>query len=110
VTSGTPTVASPPALKSLYLSYSAQDSIVLDTTQANLAANFAARTSYYYHLEPFGFRDMQPAITSDPITFLPVFDLDDGVAIDDGGELINNAQANETFSILFQVSDGSANH
>ena len=101
-----PPVAAPPALKSVSLDYTAVDNISFG------AGNFNNRTNYFYHLEPFGYREMNPAITSDAINLLPVFNLDDATANDDGGELwigLSNALPDETFSILFEVSDGSAN-
>jgi len=102
-------VATPPAVKSVYLSYSAEDNLLF----TNTAAAFNARTNYYYQVEPFGYREMHPFITTDaPLTVLPLFNLDDGSANDNGGELwigLANALADETFSVLFQVSEGSAN-
>lgn len=110
-TSTTPAVSppSPPVAKSISLSYTAEESILFNET---IDEDFDQRTHFYYHVEPFGFREMHPFITTDALNFLPVFNLDDGIATDNGGELwigLNNAQGGETFSILFQVSDGSAN-
>ncbi|MDN5289510.1 MAG: Baseplate J-like protein [Mucilaginibacter sp.] len=99
-------VPDPPVLKSISVTYSAQDNIDFSKT------NFDERGNFFYHLEPFGFREMHPASTSDALTVLPVFNLEDGVATDNGGELwigLSNALPDETFSILFQVSEGSAN-
>src|SRR5690606_35510925 len=62
--------------------------------------------------EPFGFREMHPFLTTDAFNFLPVFNLEDGIAKDDGGELwigLSKAGASQTFSILFQVADGTSN-
>jgi hypothetical protein len=102
-------VATPPALKSIYLSYSAEDNLLF----TNNAAGFNSRSNYYYQIEPFGYREVHPFITTDsPLTVLPVFNLDDGNINDNGGELwvgLANALADETFSVLFQVSEGSAN-
>ncbi|WP_259070963.1 baseplate J/gp47 family protein [Mucilaginibacter sp. X4EP1] len=102
-------VATPPAIKSVYLSYSAEDNLLF----TNTAAAFNTRTNYYYQVEPFGYREMHPFITTDAaLTVLPLFNLDDGSANDNGGELwigLANALADETFSVLFQVSEGSAN-
>lgn len=98
-------IAAPPAIKSISLSYTAADNLLFN--------DFNDRDNFYYHVEPFGYREMHPAITTDaPLTFLPVFDLDDNNGADNGGELwigLTNAQADETFSVLFEVSDGSAN-
>lgn len=106
VNTGPSTAAPAPALKSLTLSYTAVDNISFST------ADFDNRSNYFYHLEPFGYREMHPAITADHINLLPVFNLDDTTVNDDGGELwigLSNAKPDETFSVLFQVSDGSAN-
>lgn len=109
VSKATPPVATPPALKLVTITYTAEDNIVF----TNTAAAFNARTNFFYHIEPFGYREMHPFITTDtPLTFLPVFNLDDGSTNDNGGELwigLANALADETFSVLFEVSDGSAN-
>jgi hypothetical protein len=97
-----------PALKSVSISYTAEDNFLFTGT----AAAFNARTNFYYHVEPFGYREMHPFITTDALTFLPVFNLDDGNAADNGGELwigLASALPDETFSVLFEVSDGSAN-
>jgi hypothetical protein len=99
----------PPVAKSISIDYTALESI---TFNEPTVAVFAVRSNFYYHIEPFGFREMSPYLTSDPLTLLPVFDLDDGVPKDDGGELwigLSNAVPGETYSFLFQVSDGTAN-
>jgi len=109
---GTPPVVSPPptpVIKSLTLSYSARETMLFDE---NNSTTFAARNNFFYHLEPFGFREVHPFITPDALSLAPVFNLDDGVANDDGGELwigLNNAQGDATYSILLQVADGTAN-
>jgi hypothetical protein len=109
-----PAVAAPPALKSISISYEAEDNLLFSDTPAA----FSARNNFYYHMEPFGYREMHPQILKGaPLTFLPTFDLDNGKANtpttnNNGGELwigLANALPDETFSILFQVSDGSAN-
>lgn len=95
-----------PVLKSINVKYTAEDSVVFSNT------DFTDRSNFFYHLEPFGYREMHPAITTDALTLLPVFNVEDGIPTDDGGELwigLINAKADETFSVLFQVSDGSAN-
>jgi hypothetical protein len=109
VQKGTMPVPDPPVLKNITIAYSAQDVIALNDSSATLFNN---RSSYYYHIEPFGYREMQPNITTDAVTFLPVFNVDDSKSNDDGGELwigLASAAPDETFSILFQVSDGTAN-
>lgn len=109
---GTPPVVSPPptpVMKSITVSYSAHEFILFNETSV---ASFNKRTNLFYHLEPFGFREMHPFITGDALSLAPVFNLDDGNAKGDGGELwigLNNAKADETYSILLQVADGTAN-
>ena len=110
-------VATPPALKSISITYTAEDNFLF----TNTAIGFNTRSNFYYHVEPFGYREMHPFITSDPLNFLPVFNLDDGKTPvvnngestnENGGELwigLANALPDETFSILFEVSEGSAN-
>jgi len=94
---------------SVIINYSAETTIDFKNTTD---AAFIHREGLYYHLEPFGSRELHPGLTDDAITFLPVFNLDNGVAKDNGGELwigLKDASADETLSILFQVSDGSSN-
>jgi len=102
-------VATPPAIKSISITYSAEDRFLFTDT----AAAFDARSNFYYHIEPFGYREMHPFISTDaPLTFLPLFNLDDGNINDNGGELwigLAAALPDETFPVLFEVSDGSAN-
>jgi hypothetical protein len=102
-------VPTPPAIKSISITYTAEDNLLF----SDAAGAFDARSNFYYHLEPFGYREMHPVITTDaPLTLLPLFNLDDGNAGDNGGELwmgLSNALPDETFSVLFEVSDGSAN-
>ncbi len=107
-----PDVATPPhpIAKTLSVNYTGADTINLNT---NTAAQYNARTNYFYHVEPFGFREIHPnIIAKDPLTLLPTFNLTPVVSGNDGGELwvgLSNALPDETFSVLFQVSDGSAN-
>lgn len=73
---------------------------------------FESSNSYFYHTEPFGLRKMHPFITDDAITFLPVFNLDNGQPKQTGGELwigLKDAFPAATLTILLQVSDGSSN-
>lgn len=100
---------SAPVIKSIYLDYTAKETIAFNE---NTTTAFANRTAFYYHLEPFGFREMHPFLTADGLSFLPVFNLDNGISKDDGGELwigLKNAAATSTYSILFQVADGTSN-
>ena len=111
-TINTPAIQGPPApplAKSLSIDYTATETI---TFSENTAGAFSDRKNFYYHLEPFGFRELHPFSTDNALSFLPVFDLDKGVANDNGGELwigLNSALPGQTFSILFQVSEGSSN-
>ncbi|HWB25757.1 MAG TPA: hypothetical protein VG738_09770 [Chitinophagaceae bacterium] len=111
-TVGSPPVVSPPAtpvIKSFSISYAARETIFFSE---NSTALFNGRTNFYYHIEPFGYREVHPFITADALSFLPVFNVKDVVSGDDGGELwigLNNAGADSTYSLLFQVADGTAN-
>jgi hypothetical protein len=91
------------------LDYNATDTILFNESDA---AGFAGRRNLFYQLEPFGTREMHPYLTTDALTLLPVFNLDDGVASDNGGELwigVDSAVPGELITILFQVVDGTAN-
>lgn len=99
---------SPPVARSISLSYSAGTTISFNET----AANFSSRKALFYHLEPFGFREMHPLLSSDAQSLLPVFELDSGKPTDNGGELwigLKEALPEQTYSLLFEVSDGTAN-
>jgi len=111
------------------LTYTAIDAISLTDT----AAGFGARDNFFYHLEPFGFREMHPFLfdtldaadllaPDNTMHLLPCFHLDNGAtgpadtggpaSPDNGGELwigLNNPIAGTVQSMLFQVSDGSSN-
>lgn len=109
VSSNTVSVPPSPVAKSISVTYTAQEKIFFTEITADA---FTLHTNFFYHIEPFGFREMHPFITNDALTFLPVFDIDDNISNDDGGELwmgLNNANADETFSLLFEVADGTAN-
>jgi len=112
------TPATPPAspvATAVSISYEASDELLLDTAQATVD-KYNARQYFFYHMEPFGFREMHPYlikdVATDSLNLLPVFNLDDDKTTDNGGELwigLNNTLPGETHSILFQVSEGSAN-
>jgi baseplate J-like protein len=141
---GTPTPMVPsPVADSISLGYSAE-TIFLDSTAGNPLLNpgnkkynpeedFNTRQNYFYHIEPFGFREIHPYLMpvpsatnptapDDQLNFLPVFNLDNLIGStadtgtadspDNGGELwigLSGAIPGETHSILFQVSEGSSN-
>ncbi|MCX6250198.1 MAG: hypothetical protein NTX61_05540 [Bacteroidetes bacterium] len=109
-----------PVASSLDVSYTAAEKIVFPATSRGKKKYFKidSRSDFFYHVEPFGFRAMSPSLTEEPIRLLPVFNVDDGnpaghiKAGHDGGELwIGLAQASpgDTFSLLFQVAEGTAN-
>jgi hypothetical protein len=106
-TTPAPKLASPaPQLTAngITVTYTAHDSI-------DFAANDSDRT-FYYHTEPFGLRRMDSALTTDAITLLPVFNMDNGLPQGTGGELwiaLQDAFPDEVLSVLFEVSDGSSN-
>ncbi|MEO7046566.1 MAG: hypothetical protein ABI091_14745, partial [Ferruginibacter sp.] len=129
----TPTPVPPsPTVDSVYLSYNAMVSF-LDATQ-NTEQDFESRLDFFYHIEPFGFREIHPYLLAIPVTLntslrdnmlhvLPVFNLDNDAsgdpsdngstsAPDNEGELwigLSGTKPGETHSILFQVSEGSSN-
>jgi len=109
---GSPPVVSPPptpVMKAITITYTARESILFNES---VAASFNARTNFFYHLEPFGYREMHPFITPDALSLTPVFNLDDGSAKGDGGELwiaLGNAASDSTYALLLQVADGTAN-
>lgn len=100
---------SSPLASSVTLTYTATETIPFSETSQ---AAYDARAHFYFHIEPFGFREMHPFITNDNLSFLPVFNVDDGINKDNGGELwigFKDASADKTYSVLFEVSEGSAN-
>lgn len=124
-----PTPVAPTIIaQSISIDYSATETIDLSTT-----GNFNTRSDFFYHIEPFGFREMHPflftglsqkdaTLQDNQIHVLPVFDMDNDAqessdngtisAYDNEGELwfgLNNTTPGETHSILFQVSEGSSN-
>ncbi len=116
--------------QSMSIHYSAKETIDLTSADAN---DFVKRTDFFYHIEPFGFREMHPYLLSIPGTIdtslrdnvlhvLPVFDLDnDSQDSSDTGKIsghnnegelwigLSNTKPGEAQSILFQVSEGSSN-
>ncbi len=124
-----------PTVNSLTIDYIASETITLNqsVTAPGLAVTFSKRTQFFYHLEPFGFREMHPFLFTIPaetdtslpdnkINALPVFNIDNDtlsasdkgtvISPDNGGELwigLAGAVPGETHSILFEVSEGSSN-
>lgn len=99
----------PPVARSVSIDYTAKETILFNE---NSAAAFAGRKNSFYHIEPFGFRELHPFATDDALNFLPVFNLDDGQPKHDGGELwlaLNSALPGQSISMLFQLADGSSN-
>ncbi len=94
---------------SISITYTAKTNIDLtDDSQAS----FNNSTAFYYHVEPFGSREMHPFLTNDAMSFLPVFNLDNNPTSSDSGELwigLADAFAQETITVLFEVSEGSSN-
>lgn len=125
-TTTTYTVSSTPAMppvmpfiSGIYMNYEANGSLPLDGTQAAPDV-FDERQYFFYHIEPFGFREMHPYLANqvpetdkpDVMNLVPIFNLDDSNDKDNGGELwigLANTLPAETQSILFQVSEGTAN-
>lgn len=128
----TPPPAQPsPVVNALYLSYDARTTFLSQSIDEK--KDFNNRQNFFYHIEPFGFREMHPFLFSIPpetdtslienqLTILPVFNLDNGSQSnadkgqsadpDNGGELwigITGSQQGETQSVLFEVFEGSSN-
>ena len=132
----TVTPPSPPPAQRLIIAqlmtvtYSAYEEIMF--TESTLE-DFGKRGSFFYHIEPFGFREMHPFLFTLPVEtnpslgdnilhLFPVFNMDNEAADssdvgnvsghNNEGELwigLNNTKPGEAHSILFQVSQGSSN-
>lgn len=90
-----------PQFKSLFLEYKAISEIKLDMSDQK---NFNDRQEHFFHLHPFGHREVHPFLNSEEMTLLP--------PIHHEGQLfigLKNAQPRQTISVLFQVAEGSAN-
>jgi hypothetical protein len=125
----------PPAVQlmsaqSMTVGYSAYKKIAFDQSSPD---QFNRRSDFFYHIEPFGFREMHPFLLKIPIEtdatlsdnimhLLPVFNMDNDLSdsSDNGslsghnneGELwigLSSPKTGETHSVLFQVSEGSSN-
>ena len=126
-----PPVPPAPVANAISMDYTSSVSFLSDTASSKM--DYDSRQHFFYHVEPFGFRELHPWLMNLPkendsslednqVNFLPVFTLDnlkgstadDGTTIspDNGGELwigLQNAIPGETHSILFEVSEGSSN-
>ncbi|HTA26579.1 MAG TPA: hypothetical protein VK809_02240, partial [Bacteroidia bacterium] len=128
ITASAPLPSAAPTIRSITLDYSTGVMIMFDER----GSAFANRQQFFYHIEPFGFREMHPYLflalndsdLNEPdnnMHFLPVFNLDNDKNVLDtgkanstnnGGELwigLTGALPGETHSILFEVSEGSSN-
>jgi len=116
--------------QSMSIHYSAKETIDLTSADAD---DFVKRTDFFYHVEPFGFREMHPYLLTIPGTIdtsrrdnvlhvLPVFDLEnDSQDSSDTGRISGHNNEGELWiglsdtkpggaqSILFQASEGSSN-
>ena len=98
----------PPVAKSVSVLYAARSVIPFNATSTSSETLQPA----FYHLEPFGYRKMQTESAVGTLSLLPQFELDNGAPTGDGGELwigLKDAAPAQTFSLLFQVSEGTAN-
>jgi Baseplate J-like protein len=87
-----------PKIKSLNLDYTASAELSLDTAGAGPAA------VRVFHVQPFGYSEMQPDGVQPGCAFLPQYEFE--------GELyigLRNVEAPQKVSLLFQVAEGSAN-
>lgn len=113
-----PTEPYTPLIKSLYLSYSADQNIDLTSTSLTM---FNEREIRFFHIYPFGEAEQHAYLSknnnnSDPIYLLPQFkhwgkDKDNiAIAVYHCGEFyigIENLKANDAVNILFQALEGS---
>ena len=127
----TPALPPTPVADSISMGYTSEISFL--GSDQKTKTDYESRQHFFYHVEPFGFRELHPYLFGQPkenntslpdnqMNFLPVFNLDnlkgstadDGSTIspDNGGELwigLSGALAGETHSLLMEVSEGSSN-
>jgi hypothetical protein len=100
-----------PTASGLILSYTAETTIELDSTDADA---FASRVARFFHVAPFGTAEQHPCLVSDgQVRLLPQFSFDrNATTYDSEGELylgISGLSPPQNLSLLFQVADGTAN-
>lgn len=86
-----------PKIKRLSLDYSASAELALDPAAAMVAARV-------FHVEPFGWRELEPEGVQPGCPWLPQYDFE--------GELyigLRNVATPQNLTLLFQVAEGSAN-
>ena len=98
-----------PIATSLSVYYQSQKDFL---TATDNDADYKKRTDFFYHIEPFGFREIHPAIINEPFGILSSFNFDVDKLNENEGELwigLSNTVPGSTHSILFEVSEGSSN-
>lgn len=86
-----------PKIKSLTINYDA--SVEIDTA----VYNASTQSDHIFHIEPFGYREIESDTLTESVTFLPTYQFE--------GELyigIGKCQPPQNLSLLFQVAEGSA--
>jgi len=100
-----------PFMNSLSVNYTAKQTINLSSSNVK---SFEKREANFLHIAPFGFAEQHAAINKDKKVFLlPQFDFErNGVKKETEAEFyigITDLQPPQNLSLLFQVSDGTAN-
>ena len=100
-----------PFMNELSIHYTATQSINLSSSNTKL---FESREAQFLHISPFGFSERHSAISKDKKVFLlPQFDFQrDGIRHESEAEFyigITGLLPPQNLSLLFQVSDGTAN-
>lgn len=95
-----------PTISEISLNYSASDELSLINNPANKTEeNFSSKTASYYHVEPFGVREIHPFLFNETAfaRLLPRYN--------DEGTLyigVSNFNPPGTLSVLFKVAEGSS--
>jgi len=100
-----------PVISSLFADYTATQTISLSSADKKM---FDAREAHFMHISPFGFAEQHSAINkTKKVFFLPQFDFQrDGIITETEAEFyigVTGLVPPQNLSILFQVSDGTAN-
>ncbi|MFK0089584.1 hypothetical protein ACIQUS_20090 [Pseudomonas sp. NPDC090755] len=105
-----PILTPPPVMSALSLSYSASQTVVLDSASE---AAFAQRKSRFFHVAPFGEAEQHPLLNSArKVHLMPQFafrSVDAGTA--SGGELyigVSGLQPPQNLTLLMEVAPGTA--
>jgi hypothetical protein len=109
--SGATSLQAGPIANAITVDYQAQTDFMISTDIS--AIDFNSRGNFFYHVEPFGFREIHPLLVKgETLSVLSSFNFDDDTSNQNEGELwigLANTQPGSTHSILFEVSEGSSN-